>query len=98
VDTQLFPVNTIEPTCKRVLVRPKVANKGKDENTIIGDLRTSNILQEGIARKAPDRKTNKSGGTRDRLNQAAEQNPLTRASQTVQHLDVDDPVLMRTVC
>jgi hypothetical protein len=29
VDTQPFPVNTIEPTCKRVLVRPEVADKGK---------------------------------------------------------------------
>jgi hypothetical protein len=64
VDTQQFPVNTIEPTCKRVLVQPEVADKGKDENTIITDLRTSNISQEGIARKAPDRKTNKSEGTR----------------------------------
>jgi hypothetical protein len=63
VDTQPFPVNTIEPTCKKVLVRPEVADKGKDKNTIIGDLCTSNISQEGIARKALDRKTNKSGGT-----------------------------------
>jgi hypothetical protein len=60
VDTQPFPVNTIEPTCKRVLVRPEVANKGKDKITIIDDLRTSNISQEGIARKAPDRKTTSS--------------------------------------
>ena len=63
MDTQPFPVNTIEPTCKRVLVRPEVADKDKDQNTIIGDLRTSNISQEGIAQKALDRKTNKSGGT-----------------------------------
>ena len=97
VDTQPFPVNTIEPTCKRVLVRPEVADKGKDKNTIIGDLRTSNILQEGIAWKASDRKTNKSGGTGGRLNRAAKQNSLTRASRTVRHLCADDPVLMRTV-
>jgi hypothetical protein len=63
VDTQPFPVNTIEPTYKQVLVRPKLADKGKDKNTVIGDPCTSNILQEGIARKAPDRKTNKFGGT-----------------------------------
>jgi hypothetical protein len=49
VDTQLFHVNTIEPTSKKVLVRPEVANKGKDKNIIIGDLRTSNISQEEIA-------------------------------------------------
>jgi hypothetical protein len=40
-----------------------VADKGKDKDTIISDPRTSNISQEGIARKAPNRKTNKSGGT-----------------------------------
>ena len=63
MDTQPFHVNTIEPTCKKILVRLEVADKGKDKNTIIGDLRTSNISQEGIAQKALDRKTNKSGGT-----------------------------------
>jgi hypothetical protein len=62
VDTQPFPINTIEPTCKKVLVRSEVADKGKDKNTIIGDPCTSKISQ-GIARKAPDRKTNKSGVT-----------------------------------
>jgi hypothetical protein len=97
VDTQPFSVNTIEPTCKRVLVRPEVVGKGKDENTIIGDLHTSNISQERIARKVPYRNSNKSGGTGGRLNQAAEQNSLTRASQTVRHRGVDNPVLMRTV-
>ena len=39
-----------------------MADKGKDKNTIIGDPCTSNISQDGIARKAPDRKTNKFGG------------------------------------
>jgi hypothetical protein len=63
VDTQPFSINTIEPTCKEVFVRPEVADKGKDKNTIIGDPCTSNISPEGIARKAPDRKTNKFGGT-----------------------------------
>jgi hypothetical protein len=56
VDTQPFPVNTIEPTSKKVLGQPEVADKGKDKNTIIGDPRTSNISQEEIARKAPDKK------------------------------------------
>jgi hypothetical protein len=32
------------------------------KNIIISDLRTSNVSQGGIARKAPDRKNNKSGG------------------------------------
>jgi hypothetical protein len=97
VDTQPFPVNTIEPTCKEVLVRPELADKGKDKNTIIDDPCTSNVSQEGIARKAPDRKTNSSEAQRNILNQAAEQNSLTQASQTVRHLGADGPVLMRTV-
>jgi hypothetical protein len=58
--TQLFPVNTIEPTIKKVLVRPEMADKGK--SIIIGDPPTSNVSQWGIARKAPDKKTSKSGG------------------------------------
>jgi hypothetical protein len=62
VDTQPFPINTIEPTCKEVLVQPKVADKGKGENIVISDPRTSNISQEEIDRKAPNKKTSKSGG------------------------------------
>jgi hypothetical protein len=54
VDTQPFPINIIELARKRVLIRPKVANKGKSKNIIIGDPRTSNISQGGIVRKAPD--------------------------------------------
>jgi hypothetical protein len=62
VDTQPFHVNTIEPTCKNILDRPEVVDKGKGKNIVIGDPRTSNISQEKIAWKAPDRKTNKSRG------------------------------------
>jgi hypothetical protein len=40
-----------------------MADKGKSESIIIGDPRTSNISQGWIARKAPDKNTNKSGGT-----------------------------------
>jgi hypothetical protein len=39
-----------------------VADKGKGKNIVISDPRMSNISQGGIARKALDRKTNKSGG------------------------------------
>jgi hypothetical protein len=49
---------------KRVLDRPEVADKDKDKNIVIGDPHTSNISQEEIARKAPHRRTNKSGGAR----------------------------------
>jgi hypothetical protein len=68
VDTQQFPDNTIEPTSKKVLVRPEMADKGKGKSIIIVDLRTSNILQGGIARKAPEKKAYKFGGAKGRLN------------------------------
>ena len=64
VDTQPFSISTIEPTCKKASVWPEVADKGKGENIVISDPRTSNISQEEIARKALDKKTSKSGGAR----------------------------------
>jgi hypothetical protein len=43
VDIQPFLVNTIEPTSKKILVRPEVADKVKGKNIVIGDPHTSNI-------------------------------------------------------
>jgi hypothetical protein len=63
VDTQPFPVNTIDIACKKVLVRPEMADKSKNKDIIIDDPRTSNTSQKEIARKAPDDKAKKSGGT-----------------------------------
>jgi hypothetical protein len=83
VDTQPFPISTIELVSKNALVRPEVADKDKCKNIVIGDPRTSNISQRGIAQKASNRKTNKSGG-RGNHNRAAEQSSLTRASRAVQ--------------
>jgi hypothetical protein len=60
VDTQPFPINTIELASKKVLVWPKVADKVKGKNIIIRDPRTSNISQGEIGQKALDRNTNKS--------------------------------------
>jgi hypothetical protein len=62
VDTQSFPVNTIDVACEKVLVRPKMTNKSKSKDIIIDEPRTSNISQKEIARKAPDDKAKKSGG------------------------------------
>jgi hypothetical protein len=62
VDTEPFTINIIELASKKVLVRPEVSDKVKDKNIFIGYHRTSNISQGGIARKASDRKINKSGG------------------------------------
>jgi hypothetical protein len=63
VDTQPFHVNTIELTCKKVLIRPETADKGKGKGIIIGDPRMSNISQKEITRKASDEKAKKFGGT-----------------------------------
>jgi hypothetical protein len=68
VDTQPFPVNTIELTCKKVLVRAEMADKGEGKGIVIGDPRMSNISQKEIARKAPDEKAKKSEGARGRHN------------------------------
>jgi hypothetical protein len=62
VDKQPFPVNTIELTCEKVLVRPEMAGKGKGKGIIIGDPHISNISQKEIARKAPDEQAKKFGG------------------------------------
>jgi hypothetical protein len=64
VDIQPFPINTIEPTCKKVLVRPEMADKGKGRGIVIGNPRMSIISQKEIARKALDEKAKKSEGTR----------------------------------
>jgi hypothetical protein len=54
--------------CKKILVRPEMADKGKSKDIIIGSPRTSNISQKEIVRKAPDDKAKKSGGTGGRHN------------------------------
>jgi hypothetical protein len=68
LDTQPFSANTIEPTSKKILVRLEMVDKGKGKSIVIGDPHTSSISQGGIARKALDKKTNKSGGARGRPN------------------------------
>jgi hypothetical protein len=64
VDTQPFSVNTIDIACKKILVRPEMADKVKSKDIIIGNPHMSNISQKEIARKAPADKAKKSGGTR----------------------------------
>jgi hypothetical protein len=68
VDTQLFPINTIDVACEKVLVRPEMVDKSKNKDIIIGDARMSNISQKEVAQKALDDKTNKSGGAGGRHN------------------------------
>jgi hypothetical protein len=62
VDTQPFPVNTIDIAYKKILVRPEMADKGKGKDIIIGDPRISNISQNKINQKAPDEKAKRCGG------------------------------------
>jgi hypothetical protein len=85
VDMQPFSMNIIDLSGKKVLVRPEVADQGKGKNIVIDDPRTSNISQEEIARKAPDRKTNKLGGAGGRL------------MRTVQLTQPDSPTMARGV-
>jgi hypothetical protein len=68
VDTQPFLVNTIELTCKKVLVRPEMADKDKGKGIVIGDPRMSIISQKEIAQKASDEKAKKSEDAGDRHN------------------------------
>jgi hypothetical protein len=63
VDTQPFPINTIDVACKKILVWPEMADKGKSKDIIISNPRMSNISQKEIVQKAPDDKAKKSGGT-----------------------------------
>jgi hypothetical protein len=93
VDTQPFSINIIELTNKKVLVRPLKA-KAKTSSLVI--LTRQIYHKEGLLGKLWTEKTSPEapGG---RLNRAAEQSSLTRASRTVWHLCADGPVLKQTV-
>jgi hypothetical protein len=56
MDRPHVPVTTLEPTSKKVLVRPCATNKNKDKNIVIGDPCTSNMSRKVVTRKAPDKK------------------------------------------
>jgi hypothetical protein len=98
VDTQPFSINTIEPTSKKVLVRPEMADKGKGKSIIIGDPRTSNILLGGITKKALDKKTNKSRGAKGQARLSSQARLPDSSTWTVRHLHADGSVLEQMVC
>jgi hypothetical protein len=78
VDTQPFPVNTIELTCKKVLVQPEMADKGKGKGIVIGDPRMSIISQKEIARKASGEKAKRfedAEGQEQLMNQTHQPSP-----------------------
>lgn len=92
MDTQLFPVNTIDIACKRILVRPEIADKGKSKDILIGDPRMSNISQKKIARKAPDDKAKKSGGTGGQAQLMSQaQQPALSITDGLAHTWTDGP-------
>jgi hypothetical protein len=62
IDRPPVPVSTLEQTSKKDLVRPCLADKGKDKNIIIGDPCTSIISREVDTQMAPDKRN--TGGTR----------------------------------
>jgi hypothetical protein len=60
IDGPPVPATTLEPTSKKVIVRPCAADKSKDKNVVIGDPRTPNMLRRVVTWKAPDKR--KTGG------------------------------------
>jgi hypothetical protein len=77
VDTQPFHVNTIEPTSKKVLVRPEVADKGKDKTSSLVILTRQIYHKKRLLRRLRTEILTSSEALGGRLNQAAEQNCLT---------------------
>ena len=61
IDRPPVPATTLEPTSKKVIVRPCAADKSKDKNIVIGDPRTPNMSRRMVTRKTPDKR--KTGGT-----------------------------------
>jgi hypothetical protein len=59
VDTEPFPMNMIDFEGKRVLIRPSTADKGKDKEIIIGNIREADgnhkiSYRKVVAEKTPD--------------------------------------------
>ena len=66
IDRPPVPATTLEPTSKKVIVRPCAADKSKDKNIVIGDTRMPNISHKVVTQKASNkRKTGGTGGKHD---------------------------------
>jgi hypothetical protein len=57
VDTEPFPMDMIDFEGKRVLIRPNIADKGKDKEVIIGNAREANGNHKSYCRKVVAEKT-----------------------------------------
>jgi hypothetical protein len=56
IDRPPVPPTTLEPTSKKVIVRPCAADKSKDKNIVIGDPRTPNMSRRMVTQKTPDKR------------------------------------------
>jgi hypothetical protein len=61
VDTEPFPMNMIDFEGKKVLIRPSVADKGKDKEIIIGNAREADGNHKTSCRKVVAEKTPNGG-------------------------------------
>jgi hypothetical protein len=89
------PVTTLEPTSKKVIVRPCATDKSKDKNIVIGDTRTSNISRRVVTQKAPDKR--KTGGTGGKHDETPDHSHLSCVRWTVRVLRSYSPRQARTV-
>jgi hypothetical protein len=62
IDRPPILIDTLEPTSKKVVVRPCAVDKSKDKNIIIEDLRMLNMSRKVVTLKAPDKR--ETGGAR----------------------------------
>jgi hypothetical protein len=98
VDTQPFPINTIELASKRVLVRLKVVGKGKGKKTSSLVILARRIYHnEELLEKLMTKRLTSPEASGGRLSRAVEQSSLPRASRIVWHLRADGSMLMQTV-
>jgi hypothetical protein len=63
VDTEPFPMNMIDFEGKRVLVRPNIADKGKDKDIIIGNAKVADGNHKFSCRKVVAEETPDGGET-----------------------------------
>ena len=80
VDTQSFPINTIELASKRVLVQLEVVGKGKGKTSSLVIVARRIYHNEELLEKLRTKRLTSLEAPRDRLSQVVEQRSLPRAS------------------
>jgi hypothetical protein len=94
MDTQPYFVNIIELASKKVLIRPKVADKVKDKKTSSLVIIACQVYhKEGLLRKLRTKTLTSPEVPGGRFYRAAKQSSLTRASRMVRHLRANGLVL-----